>query len=210
MSKLKFARDYNDLLKPGRFIYLNIFNYNFVRIISQRFDLIYFDGVTLLLITKLLKGIKTRRMSPDNTGLMNAIVSSFDNFIVCGGSTEDVNFFCKELLIGKNVILQLDGFKGEDDLAAKINQAIERQPNLAKVAVLLGLGSPKQEIVSLKITESPNTTSVYTIGGYISQFRVKKEYFPKWVDFLHIRALYRMAMERHLFLRMPKLISGAY
>ena len=67
--------------------------------------------------------------------------------------------------------------------------------------VLLGLGSPKQEQLALKI-EVKNNICVLPVGAYISQFYKKPEYFPKLINKFHLRMPYRLVKE-NLWNRLP-------
>lgn len=67
--------------------------------------------------------------------------------------------------------------------------------------IVLGLGSPLQENMALKLFNKHKNIKFITCGGYIRQASNGLNYFPNYINLLRIRFLYRFFKEPHVFKR---------
>jgi N-acetylglucosaminyldiphosphoundecaprenol N-acetyl-beta-D-mannosaminyltransferase len=110
----------------------------------------------------------------------------------CGGSANDINVFSEYISVNWPSVHSKSkyahGFKSNEDIV-----------NLGKgfSCVILGLGSPKQELVGEKLAELM-VPRVYTCGAFISQTAQQNgtEYYPFVFKFLNLRWLYRALREK--------------
>ncbi|MFC0117853.1 WecB/TagA/CpsF family glycosyltransferase [Pseudoalteromonas xiamenensis] len=76
--------------------------------------------------------------------------------------------------------------------------------------VLCGMGTPRQDrfAIKLKQTQTGQVKQIYTCGGFLHQTSERLHYYPKWVDKLHLRWLYRAFDDSYvwerLFVHYPK------
>ena len=61
--------------------------------------------------------------------------------------------------------------------------------------VLCGMGAPNQEAMLMALKQAGFSGSAFSCGGFLDQVVEKKEYYPRWVDRLEVRCLYRLARE---------------
>ena len=63
--------------------------------------------------------------------------------------------------------------------------------------VICGLGTPKQDIFAqkLKLALGSQLKQIYTCGGFLHQTQDELHYYPKYIDILHLRWLYRAIKE---------------
>lgn len=197
----------SDVLEVGKYTYINLYNYSLVRKYIANFDGVHFDGVGLLNIYRIFKFRSVKRFSADNTSLMPIIKTKFDNYVVCGGNIAENAKFCSEFLAGKNIVYALDGYHDNNKIINEVNNIIDNLPSDFRCIILLGLGSPKQEIIASDIDLKNKQITLLTMGGYISQYYVRAEYFPPIINRLHLRMPYRLVKEG-LWNRLPKYFSG--
>jgi UDP-N-acetyl-D-mannosaminuronic acid transferase (WecB/TagA/CpsF family) len=207
MKQIIINKEPREVLSKGKFTYINLYNYSFVRNHLIFFDGVYFDGVGLLNIYRFLKLRRVKRFSPDNTSLMPIIKETFNNFIVYGGKFEENTSFCSNYLEGKSILYNNDGYSDHKLVISEINETINKLSGNDRCIILIGLGSPKQEIIASAINLKQKNITLLTIGGYISQHHVRPEYFPFIINKLQLRMPYRLIKEG-LWKRLPKYWTG--
>jgi N-acetylglucosaminyldiphosphoundecaprenol N-acetyl-beta-D-mannosaminyltransferase len=67
--------------------------------------------------------------------------------------------------------------------------------------IVVGLGTPYQDIFTLKLRSNGFLGTIYTCGGFIHQGANNLDYFNGLVNRLHLRALYRMYKEPYVIKR---------
>lgn len=195
--------------KPGAYIYVNPFNYLFLRKNPEILDVSYYrsDGIYLISIFKLFlpKSINFYRQSFDMTSLAPVIFEYCQynklSIFVAGGKPGDSDKF-KNKVIDKYPDLlwkgHIDGYKSEDEIIA---EALSSNADV----VILGLGNIKQEQVAYRLA-SLKDGLYFTCGAFISQTANSKKlnYYPDWVNKYNLRWLYRFVTERHVIKRVVK------
>ena len=64
--------------------------------------------------------------------------------------------------------------------------------------IVLGLGTPLQEVVASLILKKKPNVKIFTCGGYITQTaKSEKTYYPSYIDRFNLRAFYRFYNEKH-------------
>lgn len=61
--------------------------------------------------------------------------------------------------------------------------------------VVCGMGAPRQEAFLLALKEAGWRGIGITCGGFLDQLAERADYFPAWIDRLHLRFLYRLYRE---------------
>ena len=187
-----------NLYKGVRATFLNHYSYfavksNLRNLLS--FDL-YGDGLLFVLQNRLM-GLKTlasnKRVSFDFTSVAD------DCFNYC-----KINGL-KVLIVGANIsenrvalsifkeryaydnLYGIDGY--QDDLT---NILLSNNVNRSDTFLILGLGSPKQEELLLKLNKE-KYHGIITCGGFISQTAISEGlYYPRFFDKFNLRWLYRL------------------
>ncbi|MGL1935239.1 MAG: WecB/TagA/CpsF family glycosyltransferase [Fibrobacterales bacterium] len=67
--------------------------------------------------------------------------------------------------------------------------------------VIVGMGAPLQEMFLSDLVSTGWSGTGFTCGGFIHQSTESIQYYPKWVDSLQVRWLYRIYDEPKLFTR---------
>lgn len=124
-----------------------------------------------------------------------------------GASQADLDVFVNKIedkYPNLDIALARNGYLNFDqDLAPLIEQLNTIKPNF----ILISAGAPFQEKVGLAIKSAVNFSPVITTcGAFMSQTaNAKREsYYPKWIDKLGLRWLYRLKKEKHIRTRWLK------
>lgn len=195
--------------KPGAYIYVNPFNYLFLRKRSDITDVAFYrsDGIYLISVLKtfLPKSINFYRQSFDMTSLAPIVFDYCQrnnlSVFIAGGKPGDASKFKERLserfpdLLWKG---DIDGYKNEDEI-------IDAVLNANADVVILGLGNIKQESVAGRLA-SLKEGLYFTCGAFISQTANSKtmHYYPQWVNKYNLRWLYRFFTESHVIKRVFK------
>jgi len=80
---------------------------------------------------------------------------------------------------------------GFDDFAPKIQRIIASSPT----AVVVGMGSPRQEEFLLALRDEGYPGFAITCGGFFDQYLEADYYYPQWVDRWNLRFAWRLYKE---------------
>ncbi|MFP3364169.1 WecB/TagA/CpsF family glycosyltransferase [Pseudoalteromonas sp. SIMBA_148] len=195
--------------KPGAYIYVNPFNYMYLRKAPDITEVAYYrsDGIYLISIFKLFlpRSINFYRQSFDMTSLAPVIFDyaqrTNKSVYIAGGKPGDAEKFCQ--LIKKrfpNISWagHCDGYIAEEDVIENVKAANSD-------IVILGLGNLKQERVAANLARVREGL-YFTCGAFISQTAgsLNGDYYPKWVNEYNLRWLYRFFTESHVIKRVIK------
>lgn len=165
---------------------------------------IYCDGFLLKNLVKLI-GIKTERKSFDMTSLAPDVFENAakNNYSVAfiGSKDEYLRLAIKKLkekFVDLNIIESRHGFfEDENDKNIYLDKIAKLSPDI----VIVGMGTPLQDLFLTQLKEKEWTGIGYTCGGFIHQTATKGTvYYPDFIDRYNLRWLYRMYDE-------PKLIK---
>jgi N-acetylglucosaminyldiphosphoundecaprenol N-acetyl-beta-D-mannosaminyltransferase len=207
MEKLIIKSNYSGLnnLKPGLvYSFLNPFSLGFfMKKNCDLSSLVFFaDGWLSALMFKMVSGKKVSRVSFDDTSIASLLYTELDQSSECiafiGGSQSDVDAFLKKIRKrNKNLKVGFarDGYISNSEYENCFLSIKECNPKV----VVIGMGTPKQEVFGQYLISSGYDGYVFTCGGYISQTAsvVREKYYPIWIDRLNLRALYRFLFESH-------------
>ena len=193
---MKLVRTYSDIPKSGKLFYLNIYNLNLVlKHIKGRNNYFTYDGVGLLNISRVITARKIERLSPDLTSYFSNYLPSLSNIIFVGGKPGEAKNISQ--LFTKAKTFTIHGYHEEDYIITTLAKNIEPDS-----VIIVGMGSPKQEILINKLHENYPDNLFISCGAFISQFSDAAKYYPNWIDSLNLRMPYRMFREK-LFGRIP-------
>lgn len=175
-------------------------------------DVTLVDSAALVRLLNLVWGTKMRRYSFDTASLAPAVYAYADSkklrVAIIGAKEEENRTYCRELVQKYNnieLVYSRDGYFGADGADAVIEQLETLRPDL----IVVGLGAPAQEAFCNRIPLVPGQ-KIFTCGGHISQSARAWEYYPKIVNAIHLRWLYRLVKEPHTRKRFPAIFAGLF
>lgn len=170
--------------------------------IFSLFDGLYADGSILVTAIKLLYGEKVSRRSFDMTSLAPQLFEYAEKngktiFIVASKQEETE----KAVKIIKKRYPQLifagyrNGyFSNEQEQNKEAAYIAQLNPDF----LIVGMGALMQEKFLLTVKKVGYQGIGFTCGGFIHQTSQNEiDYYPKWIDKLNLRFIYRMYKEKH-------------
>lgn len=195
-------------VEKGQIItFLNPYSYLHIRHdfdVCGKFDHIYIDGISLVLMLRFFTGKNIYRMSFDMTSLARYVFSEAEKksetlFIigaapdVIGRSLRNIKTEFPHL----NVIGHRHGFfVSEEERITVLSEIVVANPDV----VIVGMGCPLQEKFLLDLKSFGWSGTGYTCGGFLHQTAKSIKYYPDFIDRFNLRWLYRIIDE-------PKLIQ---
>jgi N-acetylglucosaminyldiphosphoundecaprenol N-acetyl-beta-D-mannosaminyltransferase len=198
-----------DFFEKGTIVsYVNVYNYLALRKLPdtvQSIDKFTLDGILLKVLLRLFYFKKNNRLSPDFSSYFvdlfkDAVLQMQSVYFIGATEVEIENFVSvvKRKFINLNISGYNNGFVNDSELNNLSSQIIKLNPDI----VFVGLGTPKQEIFSCFLKKNGFRGTIYTCGAFISQTANHGfNYYPKFINTLHMRWLYRLIKERGLIKR---------
>ena len=204
----KLTSNFNYFEENSIISYVNVYNYIELRKSSKRvesIDKFTLDGILLVILIRILFNKKFKRLSPDFSSYFGEVFRLCEEknkkVYFIGASKNEIKKFVKNIMLkhpNLKTVGYSDGFFQEDAIPSLINEI----STLATDLVFVGLGTPKQEDFAEKLKESKFKGTIYTCGAFISQTSNHGvDYYPKIINSLEIRWLYRLIKEEGLFKR---------
>lgn len=168
-------------------------------------DLIFSDGIVLGSIIRVIIGKKILRRSFDFSSLANPIFEKClkENkslyFVGAkGNEIEQAVINIKENISGLNIIGYSSGYFSDSQHRQNIlDTIVQSNPSV----VIVGMGTPKQEEFLINLKKIGWKGVGFTCGGFFHQTARKYQYYPRWIDRLSLRWIYRIYDEPKLFKR---------
>ncbi len=193
--------------KTGLVTFLNPYSFLIARNninIFSKFN-IKIDGGLLVTFLNLF-GFKSQRESFDMTSLAPIIFSEAvhnkKSIYLIGsepGIAEEAKLHFLNEFPGLDVIKTRHGFfENKQERTEVIDSIVKQAPDL----LIAGMGTPYQEQFLIDLQEAGWNGIGYTCGGFLHQTAKKgNQYYPKWIDKLNLRWVYRIYDEPKLFKR---------
>ena len=206
-EKVKNETSLDFEFQNGIYTFINNYSYLYFRknlALYDNYSAIYCDGI---LMTKLaqMAGIKAHRVSFDMTSLAPIVFSYAQKNhkkVAIIGSDSESNAKAINIILTKYPDLLLvkarhGYFKDETDRAHFIKQLSELEPDI----IIVGMGTPAQDIFLQEMFMSKWTGVAFSCGGFLHQTAKNgSTYYPDFFDKYNLRWMYRMIDE-------PKLVS---
>ena len=165
----------------------------------------YADGIIIVIYARLFKNKSITRTSFDDTSLApivfkHALQRSLTVTLV-GGTDDNIQkakIFLEIKYPGLQVVQARSGyFNGDGEYKLFLEQS-----NSTDI-LIVGMGAGKQERVLLDMRKGGWKGTGFTCGGYLDQLVEAKgqDYYPKLVNKLHLRWLYRIFKEPRRLLK---------
>lgn len=173
--------------------------------ILREFDTIYCDGIVLIIFLRLFGVANVKRAGFDTNSVLPPLADKLirENksiYFIGSKESEIVEALknIKKLYPELNIAGYRNGyFDGGQEIQNVINTIKELSPDV----VVAGLGTPFQEEFLFNLRKSGWKGTGYTCGGFFHQTAKKACYFPKWIDKLNLRWVYRIFHEKGLIKR---------
>lgn len=188
--------------------FLNCYSYFSFRkntSIYEKFDSIHCDGIILQKLVKLI-GFKAERISFDMTSLAPIVFKYAETkgykLAIIGSQDSNLNNFIKivkEKYPQLSVIEKRNGFFNNNrERELYLQKLIDLSPDV----VIVGMGAPLQDLFLADLKNKGWNGIGYTCGGFIHQTASKGiKYYPKIINDLNLRWLYRIYDEPKLLKR---------
>lgn len=168
----------------------------------KQFDGIFADGSLLVAAIKLLYGTKVTRRSFDMTSLAPQLFQYAENngktiYIVASKQEETEKAI--EIFKERYPNLKFAGYRnGYFSNEEEQDKEAEYITQLNSDFLIVGMGALMQEKFLLKVKKTGYQGIGFTCGGFIHQTSKNEiDYYPKWIDKLNLRFIYRMYKEKH-------------
>lgn len=160
----------------------------------REFDAVFADGIGVVLGAGLL-GYKIRRLSFDSTSLAPVVFrwaeqNSIGTFLI--GSSKDKISAAESTISGEFKNLKI---LGKEDGYADNSEAIAKIISSRARLVICGMGGPLQERFLLNLRDAGFCGVAFTCGGYFDQLIDGYDYYPKIIDKLNVRFIFRLCKE---------------
>lgn len=219
-NTLQFFKDKtNYSLFTEQCICIYVYPYQYLQIrknlnFYSKADYILLDGMFLTKTFNFFKISDNKRMSIDFSGIADNlfchILNNNKTIFFVGAKQEEVEKF-SQIISQKYNGLKIVGFHHgfiKDD-KQQYYLLIDKLTKLNPDFILAGMGSPLQESFLFDLKDNGWNGTGFTSGGFIYQTSVKPDYYPKLVNTLKLRWLYRGIYEPKALLktlRIPKFV----
>jgi N-acetylglucosaminyldiphosphoundecaprenol N-acetyl-beta-D-mannosaminyltransferase len=194
--------------RPQTVTFINPYSYYIARKqnldIYKSFDLICFDGVLFVRLIRFLWNVLSPRISFDMTSLAPEVfsfISKTDKSIYFIGSTQDNILKFITNIRDQYPNMKIAGFRNGYFKKKEKYSFFKEIESLSPNVVVVGMGTPNQDILIAELKNILTNTSLYSCGGFFHQSGKGVKYYPKWIDRLNLRWLYRMYDEPILLKR---------
>jgi len=159
----------------------------------ERMTYVFPDGIGVVKLAKRMGHHNISRVSFDNSSIAP------DIFRYCKEHGLSVGFIgghpgvASDFSMNLKKIYEYDRFYPISDGYASFDDIVDRAGEIDFDCIVVGMGSPNQELICERITK-PGLV-VFTCGGFMDQSLVSYEYYPKIINKLNLRFMYRLYKE---------------
>lgn len=169
------------------------------------------DGIGVVWGVRLLRGVRTERISFDATSLALRVLARAareGRSVMLIGGRPGVAERTRACLTGAVRRLEIsgvvDGYRTHAEYERLVRAA---RPDI----IVCGMGAPRQEALLVRLRAAGAWRGLgYTCGGFLDQAQERVRYYPPLVDRYNLRWLYRVAMEPRRLWRRYAIEYGDY
>ncbi len=161
----------------------------------QRMDLVFCDGIALVLAARRIGGFPLERISFDSTSLAPLVFeyarANGKRIALVGGRPGVADVAAArigESYPGIPIVGATDGFRSQETL-------VEHVRALSADIVICGMGAPAQEAFLVALASAGWLGVGFTCGGYLDHLGQRFHFYPRLIDRFNLRWLYRLARE---------------
>jgi N-acetylglucosaminyldiphosphoundecaprenol N-acetyl-beta-D-mannosaminyltransferase len=153
------------------------------------------DGEGVARACRMLTKLQCPRLSFDTTSVAGpffatAAAEKISVMLIGGqpGVDEDTHRKLQQAWPNLHIAGTMHGF---DDFAPKVARIIATAPD----AVVVGMGSPRQEEFLIALRDAGYRGLAITCGGFFDQYLESDQYYPEWIDRWNLRFAWRLYKE---------------
>lgn len=162
----------------------------------RTFDWVLCDGIGMAVAARRLNGLSVQRAAFDFSSIADSVFQWLEKAcmpVVLVGGGPQVADSAAQKLVSLYPALRIAGcFSG---FATGPEDAHSRLLGIPGSAVVCGMGAPLQERFLLELKNQGWQGIGFTCGGFFDQLNSKRSYYPRWIDVLNLRFLYRLYRE---------------
>ncbi|MEW6691451.1 MAG: WecB/TagA/CpsF family glycosyltransferase [Pseudomonadota bacterium] len=173
--------------------------------IYSQFDHIYLDGFLLVTLLRLFGFRNIERKSFDMTSMapevFNECASKNKTIFFVGSHADEIEKASLNIKKKFPDLYVLGCHHGYFDTANPIKTLLEDLAKVNPETVIVGMGTPLQELFLLELRHHGWNGTGYTCGGFFHQTAKHIQYYPNWANKLNLRWLFRIIDEPKLIRR---------
>lgn len=190
----------------GLTTYVNPYSYFLLRKnrIVSHFDCVHVDGILLVILLNFFLGSKVKRKSFDMTSMaadvFNDAVLNRKTVCLIGSKKDEIEKAkenIKKHFKGISIVCFRDGYFLDHEREIYIDELLKIRPSI----VVVGMGTPLQEKFLIELQHKGWNGAGYTCGGFIHQTAKDINYYPRILNSLNLRWLYRIYKDPKLIYR---------
>lgn len=173
--------------------------------IYENFDFICSDGNSPIKMNKLCGKPKSERISFDMSSLGKKVLTELSHngkgLYILGTKQEFLEKFVSTIrqeYSGINILGYHNGY-----IEGKEKEIIDTIMISGAKVVIIGMGAPLQDEMSVALKQAGFVGTIYTCGGFIHQAAVKLNFWPDWANKYNLRWFYRYFCEKGTIKRLP-------
>jgi exopolysaccharide biosynthesis WecB/TagA/CpsF family protein len=176
----------------------------------EEFDIIAPDGILVVFVLNLLKAapFKIKRFSCDMTSIVPYVFNiAIENNLSTYFLGADDNSVKQTISVFKKNFpaLKIKGYRSgyffnNTERDEVINSIVTLNPDI----IFIGMGAVLQEAMALDLRKAGYKGSIYTCGGFLHQTKYEINFYPQFINKMHLRFFYRMYKENGFFKRSIK------
>jgi UDP-Gal:alpha-D-GlcNAc-diphosphoundecaprenol beta-1,4-galactosyltransferase len=190
--------------------YLNPHSYHVARLKPALYadvDYIAADGMLLAALMRLVGIRGSRRFAFDFTSLASLVFDKLNqqraSIALIGGTAEEAErarMCIEKMYPAIEVRMSTSGYM---DTHSDFDRRAAELARLQPTAVIVGMGFPRQDAFVECLREHGYRGATFTCGAFIHQLaRSGGRYYPRWINRLHLRAVYRVVKEPYVLKRL--------
>lgn len=173
--------------------------------ILDAFDGFFIDGISMCYWIRWFWRKRIPRLSFDMTTMAKDLFEqcnkSGQTLYLLGSKSEQISGAIEKIKT-RFPALSIVGFRNgyfqsEEERKNIIENIITLNPDF----VIVGMGTPLQEIFLRDLKQGGYKGVAFTCGGFLHQTSEGLDYYPKWVDKYNLRGFYRQYKEKGIFKR---------
>lgn len=199
-----FSRLGSSYMEGGDNTFVNPYSYNILRKQPDIDFKVLADGSAFVVFCNVFLGMNLKRMSFDMTSLAPIVfedaLNNSKSIYFVGSKQQEIDgaiHEIKKLHPTLCIPRYRNGYFSTDERDQELDLLVDEAPDI----VIVGMGTPLQEQFLIDLRNRGWKGTGFTCGGFLHQTASGIQYYPKWVDKLNLRWMYRIYDEPKLFKR---------